>query len=102
MTYVSFRSLATLPREADSLVQLQYSVNEGTNAIEYYSGFEMTNACGLISQNGMTQDPSQVRSIALMYPDQVLRYGRFCQLCRGGYTNGASVQCSGGRQVSLP
>ena len=56
-------------READLLVRPQYSVNEGTNAIEYYSGFEMTNACGFISQNGMTQDPSQVRSVAPIYRD---------------------------------
>ena len=41
-------------------MHFQYSVNEGTNDVEYYSGFEMANDCGIISQNGMTQDPNQV------------------------------------------
>ncbi|KIP12229.1 hypothetical protein PHLGIDRAFT_327394 [Phlebiopsis gigantea 11061_1 CR5-6] len=44
-------------------------------SFEEYSGFLMANNCGLISQNGVTQN--------------------FNQLCSGGYNAGASVSCDG-------
>ncbi|KDQ06043.1 hypothetical protein BOTBODRAFT_149810 [Botryobasidium botryosum FD-172 SS1] len=53
----------------------------GPNSAFYeYSGFLMANNCGLIAQNGRTQDSNQ--------------------LCRGGYTKGASVTCSNNKPVA--
>lgn len=43
------------------------------SAFDEYSGFLMANNCGLIAQNGLTQAKNQ--------------------MCRGGYTGGASVTC---------
>ena len=42
----------------------QTSMQQGANWVQYYSGFLMANNCGIISQNGMTQDASQVCSRA--------------------------------------
>ena len=42
-------------------------------SFEVYCGFLMANDCGLISQNGLTQDSNQ--------------------LCAGGYNASASVTC---------
>ncbi|KAF8601212.1 hypothetical protein BDV93DRAFT_608276 [Ceratobasidium sp. AG-I] len=45
-----------------------------------YSGFLMANNCGLISQNGSTQNENQ--------------------FCKGGYNNGASVTCTNNKPTS--
>ncbi|KAF8598577.1 hypothetical protein BDV93DRAFT_561176 [Ceratobasidium sp. AG-I] len=45
-----------------------------------YAGFLMANNCGLISQNGFTQNENQ--------------------MCKGGYHNGASVTCSNNQPTS--
>ncbi|KAJ7826946.1 hypothetical protein B0H13DRAFT_2374107 [Mycena leptocephala] len=51
------------------------------SAFNVFSGFLMANNCGLISQNGETQDENQ--------------------MCSGGYNAGASVTCDG-NHLPLP
>ncbi|KAJ7936553.1 hypothetical protein B0H13DRAFT_1946504 [Mycena leptocephala] len=48
------------------------------SAFNVFSGFLMANNCGLISQNGETQDENQ--------------------MCSGAYNAGASVTCDGNHQ----
>ena len=38
----------------------QSSQFEGENYVAYYNGFLMANNCGLIAENGETEDPDQV------------------------------------------
>ena len=38
---------------------------QGTNEVLYYNGFLMANNCGIIAQNGETEDPNQVRASTL-------------------------------------
>ena len=45
------------------------------SSFDEYSGFLMANNCNLISQNGITQATDQ--------------------MCKGGYSKGASVTCDG-------
>ena len=52
-------------------ISLQFT-GPGSAFIEY-SGYLMANDCGIISQNGLTQDPNQ--------------------MCNGGYFHGANVIC---------
>ncbi|CAE7210149.1 unnamed protein product [Rhizoctonia solani] len=49
-------------------------------AYNTYSGFLMSNNCRVIASNGQTQDENQ--------------------MCRGGYSRGASVACQNNRPVS--
>ena len=61
-------------------ISLQFT-GPGSAFIEY-SGYLMANDCGIISQNGLTQDPNQ--------------------MCNGGYYNGADVTCDGsGKYVNF-
>ena len=56
-------------------VGIEYSSVEdpGAPSAPYYSGFEMTNGCQLIAQNGLTEDNNQV--------------------CNGDWFHGADVTC---------
>lgn len=54
-------------------IEYSYVQDPGAPSTPYYSGFEMTNDCKLIAQNGQTEDNNQV--------------------CNGDWFGGASVTC---------
>lgn len=56
--------------------RLQFTGPSGSSNV--FAGFLMANDCGLISQNGLTQDSNQ--------------------LCNSGYTDGADVTCNSSHQ----
>ena len=67
------------------ILQLTHRATQFTGpggAFIEYSGYLMANDCGIISQNGLTQDPHQ--------------------MCNGGYFGGANVICdSNHKSVSV-
>ncbi|KAG8832895.1 hypothetical protein FRC17_000389 [Serendipita sp. 399] len=79
VTMVQTASAVCAPGQMAVGVQMTQYFTGPSGAFYVYSGFLMANNRGIISVNGNTQDDTQY--------------------CNGGYSNGASVQCSGDNVV---